>query len=81
MNGDLADYFAPRPAYNGHRYADDIAGGNLDTILWGCIGAHYSGNWYDGSSTGGALWYINLVKDNLAQKTWRKHWPGVNWPN
>jgi len=81
MNGDLKDYFAQRPNYNGHNYAADIASGNLYTILWGCIGSHYSGNWYDGNANGGAIWYLNIVQDTLAQKTWKKHWPSVNWPN
>lgn len=81
MNGDLRGYFAARPTYNGHNYADDIASGNLDTVLWGCIGAHYSGNWYDGDSTTGAVQYINIVKDTLSQKTWKRHWPAVNWPD
>ncbi len=81
MNGDLADYFVGRPAYNGHTYSADIASGNLDTILWGCIGFHYSGNWYDGNSNGGAIWYINVVKNALAQKEWKSHWPFVNWPD
>ena len=81
MNGDLAQYFAKKPSYNGHTYAGDIAGGNLNTILWGCIGAHYSGNWYDGNSTSGAIWYINYVKGVLARKDWKTHWPSVNWPD
>ncbi len=81
MNGDLRDYFVGRPAYNGHTYAGDIAAGNLDTILWGCIGFHYSGDWYDGNSTSGAVWYINYVKNVLANRDWVKHWPTFNWPN
>ena len=62
-------------------YAGDIAGGNLDTITWGCIGYHYSSNWYDGSSSSGAIWYINAVKKEFANKTWRTRWPSVNWPS
>jgi hypothetical protein len=81
MDGDLAGYFAGRPAYNGHTYAGDIAGGNLNTILWGCVGFHYSGNWYNGDSASGAIWYINYVKGVLAQKSWKTHWPWVNWPD
>jgi hypothetical protein len=80
MDGDLAGYFAGKPAYNGHTYASDIASGNLNTILWGCIGVHYSGEWYDGNSSGGALWYIAAVKDMLAQKPWHR-WTNVNWPD
>ena len=81
MNGDLADYFNDRPSYNGHSYARDIAGGNLDTILWGCIGTHYSGDWYDGDSQNGAIWYINFVKGVLARKDWKAHWPSIAWPD
>lgn len=33
---------------------------------WGCIGAHYSGGWYDD----GAKWYIDHVKGQLARKVW-----------
>ena len=35
MNGDLADYFAPRLAYNDHRYADDIASGDFWLLFCG----------------------------------------------
>ena len=81
MDGNIAGYFAGRPANNGHTYAGDISGGNLNTIMWGCIGFHYSGNWYDGNSSQGAVWYINYVKTTLAQKPWKTHWPSVNWPD
>jgi autotransporter family porin len=81
MNGDLKGYFAARPNYNGHNYSTDIAEGNLDTILWGCIGNHYSGNWYDGDTNGGAIWYINIVKNTLSQRVWKQHWPAINWPD
>ncbi len=81
MDGDLAGYFASRPAYNGHTYAGDIASGNLNTIMWGCIGYHYSGNWYNGNSSSGAIWYINAVKNFLAQKSWKTRWPFVRWPD
>ncbi|HEY2486919.1 MAG TPA: Ig-like domain-containing protein [Candidatus Binataceae bacterium] len=81
MDGDLAPYFAGKPAYNGHTYAGDIASGNLNTILWGCIGLHYSGSWYDGDSTSGAVWYINALQQTAAQKPWKTRWPSVNWPD
>ncbi len=76
MDGDLAGYFVGRPIYDGHSYANDIASGNLSTILWGCIGYHFSANWYDSN----ALWYINIVKDYYANKPWKSRWPTVNWP-
>lgn len=79
MDGDLAGYFSGRSGNNGHTYSGDIAGGNLNTIMWGCIGFHYSGDWYDGSSSSGAIWYIGQVQNALSQKTWRTRWPSVNW--
>jgi hypothetical protein len=36
--------------------------------LWGCIGAWYSGGWYDQE----AIHYINTVKMNLQNKGWSK---------
>jgi Bacterial Ig domain len=81
MDGDLAGYFAGRPEYNGHTYAGDIASGNLSTIMWGCVGYHYSGNWYNGNSTYGAIWYIDHVKSAMAAKSWKTRWPTVNWPD
>ncbi len=79
MDGDLAGYFAGRPGNNGHTYAGDIASGNLNTIMWGCAGFHYSGNWYDGSSSSGAIWYITQLQSALSQKSWRSRWPSVHW--
>ena len=34
--------------------------------IWGCVGSHYSGGWYDR----GAINYINQVKAYLADKVW-----------
>ncbi len=65
---------------NGHTYSSDIASGNINTMLWGCVGFHYSGDWYDGNSSGGAIWYINQAKAALSQKSWKTRWPTVNWP-
>jgi hypothetical protein len=36
--------------------------------LWGCIGAWYSGGWYDRE----AIYYINSVKTNLQSEEWSK---------
>jgi autotransporter family porin len=36
--------------------------------LWGCIGAHFSGGWYDE----GANWYISGVQGQLAAALWTK---------
>jgi hypothetical protein len=37
-----------------------------DYVLWGCVGAWYSGDWY----SNGALGYLARVEHNLASKTW-----------
>lgn len=74
INGDWAPYFASRHAQPGHHsYAYDIAAyarnptqSNLNTILWGCIGMHYSGGWYDA----GALKYIADIKGDIAHRRW-----------
>jgi len=81
MNGDLAPYFNGRPPYNGHTYTGDISAGDLNTILWGCLGLHYSGNWFDGDSDSGAIGYIGNVQNAFAQKSWKTRWPAVNWPD
>ncbi|MGH7913802.1 MAG: hypothetical protein ACREPW_04020 [Candidatus Binataceae bacterium] len=65
MNGDYSSYFASR-AKQPNGYAADIASGDLDRILWGCIGKHYSGSWYDSHAIG----YIKEVKGYLASKPW-----------
>src|SRR5262249_6827597 len=75
MDGKLATYFSNRPGYNGHTYSADCPSGNLDTMLWGCVGAHYSGNWYDD----GAIAYIDTVKGLLSSKSWKTRWPFINW--
>jgi autotransporter family porin len=35
---------------------------------WGCVGAHFSGQWYDA----GANVYINAVKQELANRAWTR---------
>ena len=81
MDGDQAGYFDNFPVTNGHSYRNDFASRNTQTMLWGCIGAHYSGRWYDGNSGSGAIYYINYVKTLLSEKQWKKEWPNVNWPD
>jgi autotransporter family porin len=81
MDGDLAGYFAGRSGNNGHTYSGDIASGNLSTIMWGCLGFHFSGDWYDGNSSSGAIWYIGQAQTALSQKSWKTRWPSVNWPD
>jgi hypothetical protein len=65
MNGDYAGYFAST-VQQPNTYAADIASGNIDRVLWGCIGKHYSGGWYTAPSLG----YISEVKGYLLAKPW-----------
>lgn len=39
-----------------------------DYVLWGCVGAWFSGDWY----SSGAQNYINTVKGHLANRTWTR---------
>lgn len=65
MNGDYAGYFASA-AQQPNTYATDIASGNIDRILWGCIGMHFSGRWYGARSSN----YISEVKGYRATRPW-----------
>ena len=62
MNGDWAVYFASA-GQQPNTYAADIAalagGGSVSRVLWGCIGFHYSGGWYDS----GAQSYITAAQE------------------
>ena len=74
INGDWLPYYAGRSAFPGHNtYAGDLANyarnpshENLDTLLWGCIGSHYSGEWYDP----GAVKYIGDIQADIAHRRW-----------
>lgn len=72
MNGDYTSYFAS-VAQQPNTYAADIINykNNPDTtntniVLWGCIGMHYSGRWYDS----GAQTYIGEVQNVLTTAPW-----------
>ncbi|HEV3115380.1 MAG TPA: hypothetical protein VGY99_33275 [Candidatus Binataceae bacterium] len=65
MNGDFTDYFASAEQQP-NTYASDIASGDVERILWGCIGMHFSGEWYTDKSTA----YIREVKGYLLTKPW-----------
>jgi hypothetical protein len=65
MNGDYAGYFASQEQQP-NSYAADIASGDTQRILWGCIGMHYSGGWYDANARS----YVNEVKRYLVAKPW-----------
>ena len=74
INGDWSSYFTGRSAFPGHQtyaadvadYARDPSQSNLDTLLWGCIGSHYSGEWYDS----GAVKYIADIRSDIAHRRW-----------
>ncbi len=69
MNGDWATYFGSSGQMP-NTYASDIAafqaGGSSSRVLWGCIGFHFSGGWYDS----GAQSYINEAQASLAAHNW-----------
>jgi hypothetical protein len=72
MNGAYATYFASS-GQQPNTYAADIANykSNPDTtntnrVLWGCIGMHFSGSWYDS----GAQNYINAAQSAMSTKPW-----------
>jgi hypothetical protein len=52
--------------YNGQTIAQVIAAHGDSYALWGCIGAWYSGNWYDS----GAQQYISKVQSDYNSKPW-----------
>jgi hypothetical protein len=52
--------------YGGQTIAQIISAHGEDYALWGCIGAWYSGNWYDA----GAQSYISRVQSDLASHPW-----------
>ncbi len=64
MNGDI-NYLAQQTPDGDHpRYPY----GNVDQMLWGCMGDWYSGNWYDA----GAIRYVAEVKEALAGRKWER---------
>jgi hypothetical protein len=74
MEGDFGPYFASRSAYAGHNtYDTDLrtydrnrTPAHLDTIFWGCLGSHMSGEWYDPV----AVKYITGVKADIVHRRW-----------
>ena len=69
MNGDYSTYFSSSDKLP-NTYATDIAaykaGGPADTVLWGCIGMHFSGNWYDSAANS----YITETQGHLNLQDW-----------
>ena len=74
MDGAFRPYFAGGNAYDHHntydtdlRTCDDHpTRASIDTVFWGCIGSHMSGNWYDPA----AVKYIANIKADIAQRRW-----------
>jgi len=74
VNGDWATFFSSRQAWPGHNtyavdqanYAKDPTSANLKTVVWGCVGSHMSGEWYDRA----AVEYINDIRANIAKRRW-----------
>ena len=52
--------------YGGKSVKQLIAAHGFDYVLWGCVGAWYSGDWYSSDAVG----YLAEVEHNLASKAW-----------
>jgi hypothetical protein len=72
MDGAYTSYYSSS-AQQPNTYASDVANyktnptqANTDRVLWGCIGMHFSGGWYDS----GANNYIGEVQAALSSKPW-----------
>jgi hypothetical protein len=71
LDGDYSNYFAST-AQQPNTYDADIASGDLDRIVWGCTGMHFSGSWFDAAARN----YISESKGYLAAKPWLRLLPG-----
>lgn len=67
MNGNWSTYFASS-SQQPNTYSTDIAAGNVSRIMWGCVGKHKSGGWYDST----AQTYISQVQTILNNQSWPK---------
>jgi hypothetical protein len=65
LNGHFREYFASS-AQQPNTYAIDIADGDLNRVLWGCTGMHFSGSWYDNA----AVRYVDEIKGYTITKPW-----------
>ena len=65
LNGDYSGYFASA-AQQPNTYSMDISRADLNRILWGCTGMHFSGSWYDTA----AEHYIGEIKGYMVTKPW-----------
>ena len=67
MDGLYSQYFAYQNTHGApNTYAADVAAGDVNRMLWGCVGQHFSGGWYDS----GAQTYITQVQTHLTNKDW-----------
>jgi hypothetical protein len=55
--------------YGGQTVAQIAASHGWDYVVWGCVGAWYSGGWYDSGATA----YIASVKQHLANRDWQAY--------
>lgn len=67
INGAFRSYFNSA-AQQPNTYAEDVADRNLNRLLWGCTGMHFSGSWYDPA----ALRYMGEVRQALINKPWKR---------
>jgi autotransporter family porin len=72
MDGAYTTYYASS-AQQPNTYAADIANyksnptvTNTGRVLWGCVGMHFSGSWYDS----GAATYISEVQNAITLAPW-----------
>jgi hypothetical protein len=72
MDGAYTSYYASS-GQQPNTYAADITNyesnpdtTNTDRVLWGCIGMHYSGSWYDS----GAQTYIDAAQSAMLTQPW-----------
>jgi hypothetical protein len=61
LDGDFQGWL-----YGGQTISQILAAKGFDNALWGCVGAWFSGSWYDS----GAQSYISDVKGHLANRDW-----------
>jgi hypothetical protein len=72
MDGAYTTYFASS-SQQPNTYATDLANyknvadtNSMNRMLWGCIGMHFSGSWYDSGATS----YIGDVQSAEASEPW-----------
>jgi len=65
-----------RACYEGDfAWLNHVSAGYAAGDEWGCIGAWFSGRWYDGEPDrdhSGSRWYIRAVQRHLDRRTWER---------